>query len=294
MLDFESVQIIHKSVVESYFSRLPSEMCDFTFGNIFCWSIAEKTRVCEKNGFLYLRTRFNGVKSYAFPLGNGDIRTALTELEEDAAERGTEFSFYCISDEQLEILKAVYGNRVKTVEQRDFFDYVYRSESLATLKGRKLHSKKNHVNSFEKKHDFSYEKITGNNLDECLAFSHRWHKTGQRNPKLDEEMLVIEKAFSHFRELELSGMILRVNGEIVAYSMGEGMSARNMYCTHFEKASPDFPQAYAVINKLTAEAVASQYEFINREDDAGVEGLRRAKTSYYPDRLVKKYYVRIV
>ena len=294
MLDFESVQITHKAVVESYFSRLPSEMCDFTFGNIFCWSIAEKTRVCEKNGFLYLRTRFNGVKSYAFPLGDGDIRTALTELEEDAAERRTELSFYCISEEQLEILKAVYGNRVKTVEQRDFFDYVYRSESLATLKGRKLHSKKNHVNSFGKKHDFSYEKITGENLDECLVFSHRWHKTGQRNPKLDEEMLVIEKAFSHFRELELSGVILRVNGEIVAYSMGEGMSVRNMYCTHFEKASPDFPQAYAVINKLTAGAVASQYEFINREDDAGVEGLRRAKTSYYPDRLVKKYYVRIV
>ncbi len=294
MLDFQPVKIEDRNLILKNIPESASQICDFSFGNIFCWSVGENTRIAEKNGFLFLRSRFNGVKSYAFPWGKGDIKTALKIIEEDAKERNAEFSFYCLNEEQAEILKGIYGEKIRLEEQRDFFDYVYLRENLATLKGRKYHSKKNHVNSFCKKFNYSYEVLNEDNLKEGLEFSRLWHKGGERNPKLDEEMLVIETAFKNFNELHLSGAILRVDGNIVAYALGEAMPDGKTYCTHFEKASPDYLTAYAVINKLFAEKSLGDFEYINREDDAGVENLRKAKNSYHPEHFVKKYYGKIL
>lgn len=294
MLDFQPVKIEDRDLILENIPESVSQICDFSFGNIFCWSVGETTRVAEKDGFLFLRSRFNGIKSYAFPWGKGDTKAALKIIEEDAKERNADFSFYCLSEEQAEILKGIYGARLHLEEQRDFFDYVYLREKLATLSGKKYHSKKNHVNSFCKKNNFSYEELNEENLKECLEFSRLWHKGGERNPKLDEEMLVIEKAFEHFSELNLSGALIRVDGKIVAYALGEGMPDGKTYCTHFEKASPDYLTAYAVINKLFAENSLKEYQYINREDDAGAENLRKAKTSYNPERLIKKYYAKII
>lgn len=294
MLDFEPVKIEHKDLISEYIPDSASPICDFTFGNIFCWSIAENTRIAMKDGFLFLRSRFNGIKSYAFPWGKGDIKVALKILEEDAKERNAPLSFYCLSEEQTATLKEIYGERFKAWEQRDFFDYVYLKENLAQLKGRKYHSKKNHINSFVKNFNFSYEELNENNLEECLEFSRQWHKNGTRNPKLDEELLVIEKAFKNFAQLGLFGGILRVDGEIVAYALGEKMPDGKTFCTHFEKASPQIPTAYAMINKIFTEKSLVGFEYVNREDDAGEENLRKAKTSYHPEFLVKKYYGKIL
>ena len=294
MLDFEPVKIEHRDLIRENIPESSSPICDFTFGNIFCWSIAENTRIALKDGFLFLRSRFNGIKSYAFPWGKGDIKAALKILEEDAKERNAPLSFYCLSEEQTAVLKEIYGERFRAWEQRDFFDYVYSRENLAELKGRKYHSKKNHINSFVKNYNFSYEELSENNLEECLDFSRRWHKNGARNPKLDEELLVIEKAFKYFGQLGLFGAVLRVDGEIIAYALGEKMPDGKTFCTHFEKASPGIPTAYAMINKAFAEKSLGDFEYINREDDAGEENLRKAKTSYHPEFLVKKYYGKIL
>lgn len=294
MLEFECITIADKNKINEFVPDSCKQICDFSFGNIFSWGIAENTKIAEKDGFIFLRSRFNGVKAYAFPWGNGDIKTALDIICEDAKERNADFSFYCLSEEQVDTLKDIYGERFVYEEQRDFFDYVYLSENLSSLSGRKLHSKKNHVNSFLKKYNYSLEELDESNLKECLAFSHTWHKNGPRNVKLDEEMLVIEKAFENYFELGLYGVLLRVDGKITAYALGEPMADGKTFCTHFEKASPDFPTAYAAINKLFAEKLKSKYYYINREDDAGSEGLRKAKTSYKPEYLVKKYYGKIV
>ena len=294
MLEFKTITIADKNKIEEFIPDSCKQICDFSFGNVFSWGIAENTKIAEKDGFLFLRSRFNGVKSYAFPWGKGDIKNALNILREDAKERNAHFSFYCLSEEQVNVLRDIYGESFIFEEQRDFFDYVYLSEKLSSLSGRKLHSKKNHVNSFLKKYNYTLEELSESNLKECLDFSHVWHKNGPRNVKLDEEMIVIEKAFANFFELGLYGALLRVDGNIVAYALGEPMADGKTFCTHFEKASPDFPTAYAAINKLFAEKLESKYYYINREDDAGSEGLRKAKTSYKPEYLVKKYYGKII
>lgn len=294
MLDFQLVTPHDKQLIEKYIPEDVKQMCDFSFGNIFAWGVDEKTRIAKKDGFLFLRSRFNGVKSYAFPWGAGDAGKALAVIEEDSKARGAELSFYCVSEEQAGVLKSFYGDRLILTEQRDFFDYIYLRENLAFLRGRKYHSMKNHVNSFQKKYEYSYEALGSENIRECAEFSRLWHKNGVRNPKLDIEKIVIDRAFENFSELGLSGALIRVEKEIVAYAMGEPMADGKTYCIHFEKASPEFPGAYAVINKLFAENSLGDFLYINREDDAGAEGLRKAKTSYNPEYLIKKYYGKII
>ena len=294
MLDLQHLKTQHKSLIEWYIPETCQKMCDFSFGNLYAWSAAEHTEFAEKDGFLYLRSTFNGVTSYAVPWGRGDIKTALKEVQNDALERGADLSFYCISEEQLKPLYEFFGDKLIVKEQRDYFDYVYLRENLATLKGRKFHSKKNHVNSFCKKYNYIYEELNADNLDECLDFSHTWHMMSESTQRLEAERQVIDCAFKKFFQLGLSGALLRVDGEIVAYALGEPMADGETYCVHFEKASPKFPAAYAAINKLFAENSLGNFKYINREDDAGVEGLRKAKTSYQPEFLVKKYYAKII
>lgn len=294
MLDLQHLKTENKKLVESYIPESCKKMCDFCFGNLYAWSAAEHTEFAEKDGFLYLRSTFNGVTSYAVPWGKGDIKKALSEIQMDAAERGADLSFYCVSEDQLPSLIDFFGNNLIVKEQRDYFDYVYLRENLVTLKGRRFHSKKNHVNSFCKKYNYVYEELNADNLKECLEFSHKWLMMTESTQRLEAERQVIDCAFRKFFDLGLSGALLRVDGRIVAYAMGEPMADGETYCVHFEKASPEYPTAYAAINKLFAENSLKEFKYINREDDAGVEGLRKAKISYQPEFLVKKYYAKIL
>ena len=294
MLDLQHLKTEHKALIEKYIPAECAQMCDFSFGNLYSWSAAEHTEFCESDGFLFLRSTFNGVTSYAFPWGSGDVDKALDKIRQDALEREADLSFYCVAPEQLVQLQRFFGTSLVVKEQRDYFDYVYLRENLATLKGRKFHSKKNHVNSFCKKYNYKYEELSQSNLQECLQFSHSWHMMGESTQRLEAERQVIDKAFRNFERLGLKGALIRVDGAIVAYALGEQMSRSDTFCVHFEKASPDFPQAYAAINKLFAENSLGDYKYINREDDAGVEGLRKAKLSYQPEYLVKKYYAKII
>jgi hypothetical protein len=294
MLPLEHLRLTHKGIIEKYIPACCRKICDFTFGNLYCWSAAEHTEIAVEDGFLYLRTTFNGVTSYAVPWGNGDMNNALARVEDDAAKRNADLSFCCIAEEQLPELQSYFGDRLVVTEQRDYFDYVYSSEKLATLSGRKFHSKKNHVNSFIKKNKFTVEELNDTNIKECLKFSHWWHMMNESSQRLEAERQVIDCAFSNYDKLGFEGILIRIDGDIIASALGEAMTDSDIFCTHFEKASPQYPTAYAAINKLFAERLAEKYRYINREDDAGVEGLRKAKLSYQPEYLVKKYYAKVI
>lgn len=294
MLDLQHIKIEHKGLIESYIPDCCKKMCDFTFGNLYAWGSTEHTEIAEKDGFLYLSATFNGVTSYSVPWGTGNIKLALDEVQKDALERDADLSFFCVSEEQLPKLREFFGDRLAVKEQRDYFDYVYLRDNLAELKGRKYHSKKNHVNSFIKKNNYTYEELSCDNLAECLEFSHWWHRVTESTQRLEAERQVIDRAFSRFVSLGLSGALLRVDGKVVAYALGEPMADGETYCIHYEKASPDYPTAYAAVNKLFAEKALGAFKYINREDDAGIEGLRKAKTSYHPELFVKKYYAKVL
>jgi hypothetical protein len=158
------------------------------------------------------------------------------------------------------------------------------------LKGRKYHSKKNHFNSFKNSYKFIYEEINENNINDCIEFSKEWYANSEQTADLLKEQKVLENALNNYFKLNLIGAIIKINGKTIAFCIGEKMYKENIFCTHFEKASSEFPAAYTAINKLFSEFSINNFEFVNREDDAGIEGLRKAKLSYYPEFILEKYY----
>ena len=290
MLDFQEISIEDRERIENYFEFLEEPFCDFTFGNLFSWSVVENTKIAFLNNFLFIRFSDDKKFYYAFPIGKGEIKNAINLIIEDAKINDKKIQFVCLTKKQTKILKEIFDEKIKINKNRDDFDYVYSVEKLSTLSGRKYHSKKNHFNSFKNNFDFIYEEINENNLQECIGFASEWYLQNEATPMLLKEQKVLNNALENYFNLNLIGAIIKINEKIVAVCAGEKMYKQNMFCTHFEKASSEFPKAYTAINKLFSEFSINNFEFVNREDDAGIEGLRKAKLSYYPEFILKKYY----
>ena len=163
---------------------------------------------------------------------------------------------------------------------------------MINLKGKKYSKKRNHISAFERENDWSFEMIDEKNLPDCIAMNAAWARENEeKNPgSISLEQQAIHRAFDHYFELDFSGGLIRVEGKPVAFTMGENLNAET-YCVHFEKAYADVRGAYPMINREFAKHALSGYKYINREDDAGVAGLRKAKLSYYPTILLEKYRV---
>ena len=177
-------------------------------------------------------------------------------------------------------------------------DYVYNAEDLRNLTGRRYQPKRNHINRFvENNPTWTYEEITPATLPECLEMDKEWYRRSlQREGDAEErdlgdEGIALRTAMEHYEGLGLEGGLIRVYGEVVAFTIGDRLSA-DTYDVHFEKAYGELQGAYAMINREFARWVRARHpeiRYLNREDDMGVEGLRKAKQSYYPDLMVEKH-----
>ena len=290
MLDFQPISIEDRERINEYLENIEEPFCDFTFGNLFSWSVVENTELAFFNNFLFIRFSDDEKYYYSFPIGTGDIKNAIFEIIENTKINNEKFQFVCLNKTQTKILKNIFGEKIKINENRNSFDYVYSVEKLSLLKGRKYHSKKNHFNSFKNSCNFIYEEINENNINDCIEFSKEWYANSEQTADLFKEQKVLENALNNYFKLNLIGAIIKVNNKIIAFCVGEKMYKENIFCTHFEKASSEFPTAYTAINKLFSEFSINNFEFVNREDDAGIEGLRKAKLSYHPEFILEKYY----
>jgi len=290
MLDFQPISIEDKEKINEYLKNAEEPFCDFTFGNLFSWAVVENTEIAFLNNFLFIRFSDDEKYYYSFPIGNGEIKNAVLEIIENSKKYNKKLCFVCLTKKQAEILKNIFNEKIIIKENRNSFDYVYSVEKLSLLKGRKYHSKKNHFNSFEKSFDFIYEEIDENNINECITFANEWYKKSEKNASLLKEQKVLNNALSNYFKLNFIGAIIKINNKIVAFCVGEKMCKENIFCTHFEKADFEIPGAYTAINKLFSEFSINNFEFVNREDDAGIDGLRKAKLSYHPEFILEKYY----
>ena len=197
-----------------------------------------------------------------------------------------------------EELEALYPGKFEFTACRNSYDYIYTVEELSELHGKKLQSKRNHCNRFEDEFpDWFTAPITDDNLPQCHEMLRVWYEThepavnAQELDQLQLEKTALQRAFDHFDELEMDGLLLSDGERIIAFSMGSRMN-RDYYDVGFEKAFPDVNGAYAMINREFSRMIAEKYpevQFLNREDDMGSEGLRRAKESYQPTVLLEKY-----
>ena len=298
MIEFHKPQLTDKPWVDELLRRADHRGCEYNFTNLFVWSDAYDQRIARVGDFLV--THLCGALgcSYIYPAGSGDIAPVLTALEQDAAERGVPFRLVYLTQPQIQELDTLFPGRFTFEADRDGFDYLYDIDRLADLGGKKLHAKRNHINRFiENNPSWVYEDITPESLPECLEMDKEWYRRSMVREGLAEERdlgdegRALRLAMEHYHALGLEGGLIRVYGEVVAFTMGDLLSS-DTYDVHFEKAYGELQGAYAMINREFARRVRQrhpQVRYLNREDDMGVEGLRKAKESYYPDLMVEKY-----
>lgn len=264
--------------------------CEYTFANNFIWSEVYEVQVGKVYECGIIRYRIHNEFTYSFPFGKGDKKAAIELLRGICAAHQQKLCLYPIVKEHRELLIEWFPGEFAIESDRDKFDYVYTVEKLSTLRGKKLHGKRNHIARFKDDDDWSYEVLSKENMDECRSMAKLW--IGQReekwNDEMEQEMQVLEKALAYFETLQLFGGVLRKKKEIVAFTVGERLNSDTMV-VHFEKAFPELQGAYPMINQQFVLHEGMDFTYVNREEDTGDLGLRKAKLSYYPDILLEKY-----
>lgn len=269
------------------------EACEYTFVNNYIWRKGYRVEVAEIYGCGLIR--YQGKKNYrfSFPFGNGDKKAVIEELLSYCHEEfGKDYRLdLCpLTERQRKELLEWFPGQFEIEADRDDFDYVYLREDLASLKGKKYHGKRNHIARFKDRDDWSYESLTAENIPECRDMSREWltFKEDKLDEGVSDENIALHEALDHYEEFGLVGGLLRKEGKVVAFTIGEPLNDETMV-VHFEKAYPDLQGAYPMINQQFILHECENYKYINREEDVGDAGLRKAKLSYYPEILLKKY-----
>ena len=263
--------------------------CDFSFANIYIWKHLFETEACEINGCCLLKYRMYGKLFFCFPFGSGRKTACIDFLKDYCKKQGLSLTIKPVLKEQKKWLTDNYPGEFEITEVRDEFDYMYNADDLAYLKGRHFHSKRNHIHNFIKNYDWEYEPLTTENIQECLEIEQKWLSSKECiTDEILNEKEAVCCALEEFQQLGLSGGILKVNGKGCAFSIYEPLN-QDTAVVHIEKGLRDFEGIYAMINQQTALRICDGYKYINREDDAGEPGIRKAKLSYQPVSLIEKY-----
>ena len=286
MIKPKEITIDQKELFNSYFEkdkRLSQEIC---FSNLYMWKTGYNMKYDIVDGFLIIFAGYDPIGEYFhFPIGEGDKRKVILKLDEYMVEKYGSYSIRKLLKSDVEELEKLLPGLFETEENREFFDYVYRVEDLIKLKGKKYHSKKNHLNTFKNTYNYTYHRVTGENIRMCEECASKWILERNHDPDM-EEYIAAKTMFEKFFELGLKGAFLTVDNEIVALTVGEDNFGTVII--HVEKANPAVKGAYAAINQMFLENEFSTLKYVNREEDLGIEGLRKAKLSYNPEILLEK------
>lgn len=292
--DFRALTLGDRSFIAARLWAYQPLISEMTFTNLFIWQGIYHTTWCVLDDHLLFLVQGEGEHYYFLPpMGEGSrlgiVKTALQWLRDTQLADGLRIER---ADARLaEELRGVEGFVIEPT--REHFDYVYSREALATLAGRKYSAKRNHINSFLREHSYIYESMTPENVKECLRVACIWcekHRC-EDDMSLLEERDAVFAALTHFEALGIVGGVLRVDGLVQAFTMGEMLNS-DTFVVHIEKADPDIRGLYPLINQeFVRHSVQEPTAWVNREQDMGEVGLRRAKESYYPDHLMEKYRI---
>lgn len=291
MIDFKTASPDDKKQYEGYLMDGIMYGCERNFVNLYMWG-DQRLAVIEDHMVVF--SQYNGHYFYPYPMGAGDKKPVLDAIMEDAKSRGIAYCISGLYGDAKETLEELYPGKFSFHYDRDSYDYVYDINDLADLKGRKYHKKRTHYNRFcDRYPDYTVEPLGEENIGKAKQMVDRWY-----TDRLEEspgnnyhmEQLALDKAFTHYRELEMEGLVLLNGDEVLAVTMGSKLSEDTMD-VHFEKARWDVDGAYTAINCEFARYIRDKYpqiKFLNREEDMGLPGLRKSKESYYPHHMVEK------
>lgn len=285
MLEFKELRVEDKQWIDSLLKISDYRGCEYNFTNNFVWSGIYNITACRFQDF-YITKHGD---EFVFPAGKGDTDALLSELKLYCDSNGIPLKFCSMDIKDKLLLEQRYPGEFTFSTNEDLYDYVYESQSLQTLSGKKLHSKRNYINRFRQL-DWSFEDITPDNIDECKEMSLEWCKRNscEENEEKSEEMCAVASGLEHFFKLGLVGGLIRVEGKVQAFSYGEQLNS-DTFVTHVEKAFTEYDGTYPMINYMMANRFCKELKYINREEDMGEENLRKAKKSYHPCFMVEKF-----
>lgn len=295
-MDFFLPTIRDINQIRESMKKNTKQVCEMSPANIVLWARHYKTEIAFLNQEIIFRSKCSdGRYSYSCNLMDAeDARYLFDTILEMAKEENETLQMHCMTEQEWSLISQWYPKSFQIVYDRDGADYIYDREKLTTLSGKKLHGKRNHIHRFEENNpDWKYESITDENEEECAKMAMQWCVNNCMSAqdeiefdRIDESKLVVY-AIRHRKELEIIGGALRVGGRIIALTLGERLTD-DTFVVHFEKAFSDIQGAYPMINREFVRHELSGYRYVNREEDMGLPGLRKAKLSYYPEVLLEK------
>lgn len=287
-MEWKEYGIQDKEIIDEYLKG-KFNISDYNFTNQYLWSIGEESKYRIENNVLIVKGVFAEEEYYYMPVPKDKTDAnlkALVEVIREIIQDG--HRIILVPEEWKEILEKDFILE----ERRESFDYIYNSKDLGTLKGRKYTKKKNKINNFTKTYNYTYERISEDNINEVIEFQKNWclERECDTIPILKNENLGIMNLLNHYTEMDYIGAMIKIENKVIAYSLGEILND-DYGVTHIEKGLNEYIGSYQLINQLFAQNEFSNCKYINREDDFGDEGLREAKESYHPAFLLKKYEI---
>lgn len=293
MLTFRTLSLSDRAWVNKALQTSDFQGCEYSFANNLAWRRAADTRIARYDDF-YISCSFDtedGIPMFYFPAGSGDDAAVFREMKQTAEAMGKPLCIGGVTAETLPRLQAYAAGSFQCIPYPDGFDYIYETASLIQLTGKKYHKKRNHLHQFYQRYqNIQFSEMTPQDMEECITMSVQSYneKQGYTDASSVAEQFAINTYFMNFEALGLCGGVLRVDGQLVGFSIGEPLN-RDTFCTHIEKADIRYAGAYTALTQAFTEHFAADFRYINREEDLGIEGLRQAKQSYYPVKLLEKY-----
>lgn len=290
MLNFRQLELKDKALFEAYAICYGYHNIETSFANKYIWGDAMKTKIAADKHTMYILLNYAG-QDFLLPPFLKDceynFERPLGECEEYMTDTFGTFLIKGVTNEQKAQIEKDCPGRYEFLPDRVNYEYVYLAEDLSSLQGKKLHAKRNHINKLLQDHSYEYRKYTDSDYEACIALQQQWIHGKDDSPEGYEELGVIKRALERLGELNLKCGLLFVDGTLQGFSIGEEFG--DMAIIHIEKANPDMPGAFPLINREFVRNEWSGVKYINREEDMGIEGLRKAKLSYNPAFLLEKY-----
>lgn len=288
MLSFKEITIEDYPIFKKFIDNSGEMACDVSFVNLLVWQGKHGNAYAISDNQLIIKIYAFGKETYSLPFGN-DLEKGVSLISDYT---GKEFpDFYAQQGARFTAFKEKYGSHYSFDEYRNAFDYIYLQKDISELSGKKYHSKRNHISAFTRQWDWHYEKIDSHNIDLVRECASCWYaeNSDRMDLFLKTEQHGISLVLDNMELLGVVGGAVFVGGRVVAFTLGTPIN-NEVFDVHYEKALKNYDTAYTVINNQFVKNELSAYKYINREDDLGLEGLRKAKLSYKPTVLLEKFY----
>lgn len=294
-LEFKELTLEVKEQLEPFFNAREFLSCEYNFNVMYLWSNHYQTQYALTEHFLVLSEIIGGEFITLMPMCKEEyFGEAFEAVREYFKENNLTFKMYVADKLFKDFVVKEYGNTFEIVANRDYFDYLYSGEKLRTLVGKKYSKKRNHLNAFYAEYEgrYSYRSLVPDDKKEVCHFLRKWKTNkGETTDALDEELSAICKIITNLGQLDIKAGAVFVDNKLEALSLGTLTNNGKLAVIHVEKANDNIRGMYPLINQLFLVNEFPEVDIVNREEDLGIEGLRKSKLSYEPIKILKKYSI---